>query len=126
MIVFSLKTGGATLTGKPEFYQLNRLSGSKTLRGFRKYRFYGRSMLYNQAELQFIRSVKSYLFNGKAGLIALYDIGRVWQPGEISHLWHQGYGAGILLAPFNKMSVAVFYGLSRHEKDISIRLTKGL
>jgi len=124
--VIALKTGGATITGKPEFYQLNKLSGSKTLRGFRKYRFYGRSMFYNQAELQFIRPVKSYLFSGKAGLIGLYDIGRVWQPGEISTTWHYGYGGGVMLAPFNKFSISFFYGFSRSERDYSVRLTKGL
>ncbi|MBC7874690.1 MAG: BamA/TamA family outer membrane protein, partial [Ferruginibacter sp.] len=124
--VFALKTGGAALTGKPEFYQLNKLTGSKTLRGYRKYRFYGESMFYNQAELQFIRNVKTYLFSGKAGLIALYDIGRVWQPGESSGTWHYGYGGGIMLAPFNKVSVAVFYAISRDERDFSIRILKDL
>lgn len=124
--VFALKTGGATLTGKPEFYQLNKLTGSKTLRGFRKYRFYGESMFYNQAELQFIRNVKTYLFSGKAGLIALYDIGRVWQPGESSDTWHYGYGGGIILAPFNKLSIAVFYAISKTERDFSVRFLKGL
>lgn len=124
--VLALKTGGAKLIGKPEFYQLNKLTGSKTLRGFRKYRFYGETMFYNQAELQFIRDVKSYLFSGKAGLIALYDIGRVWQPGESSSTWHYGYGGGIMLAPFNKISIAVFYAFSRNEKDFSVRLLKAL
>ncbi len=125
-LVFALKTGGAQLIGKPEFYQLNRLTGSKTLRGFRKYRFYGESMFYNQAEIQFIRDIQSFLFNGKIGLIAFYDIGRVWQPGELSDTWHYGYGGGIMLAPFNKFSVAVFYGLSRDENDFSLRFLKGL
>jgi opacity protein-like surface antigen len=124
--VFALHTGGAWLHGKPEFYQLNKLTGSKTLRGFRKYRFYGESMLYNQAELQFIRDVKTWLFNGKAGLIALYDIGRVWMPGESSSTWHYGYGGGIMIAPFNKISLAVFYAYSRNENDFSVRFLKGL
>jgi hypothetical protein len=122
--VFALHTGGAWLTGKPEFYQLNKLTGSKTLRGFRKYRFYGESMFYNQAEIQFIRDVRTWLFNGKAGLIALYDIGRVWIPGESSSTWHYGYGGGIMLAPFNKVSLAVFYAYSRNENDFSVRLLK--
>ena len=62
---------------------------------------------------------------GKAGLIAMYDIGRVWQPGEESDTWHSAYGAGVLLAPFNKFSVAVFYAISREENDISLRLSTG-
>ncbi len=124
--VFALKTGAAMLNGEPEFYQLNRLSGSKTLRGFRKYRFYGESMFYNQAELQFLRPVKTFLFNGTAGLIGFFDIGRIWHWGEESNVWHKGYGGGIFLAPFNKISIAVFYGKSKNEQDYSIRLLKGL
>lgn len=119
--VFSLKTGGASLSGKPEFYQLNRIGGSKTLRGYRKYRFYGKSSFYTQAELQFIRDIRSTLMNGKAGLIVLYDIGRVWYPAENSDDWHTGYGGGIMLAPFNKFSVAAFYAISKGERDISVR-----
>lgn len=122
-LVFALKTGGATLTGDPEFFQLSKLGGSKTLRGFRKYRFYGESMFYNQAELQFIPDVKTYLFSGKAGLIVFYDIGRVWQPGENSSTWHAGYGGGIVLAPFNKFSVAILQGWSKNEKAIAIRFS---
>ncbi len=124
--VFATRTGGATLSGKPAFYQLNKLSGSKTLRGFSRFRFYGESMFYNQAELQFIKDVKSYLFSGKAGLVGFYDLGRVWQPGESSNTWHYGYGGGIMLSPFNRLSVAVFYGISRNEKDFSFRLIQGL
>ena len=124
--VLSVKTGAATLTGKPEFYQMSRLTSNKTLRGFRRYRFYGRTMMYNQNELQFIKNVKSYLFSGKIGIIALYDIGRVWQPGENSNVWHQGYGGGIMLAPFNKVSVTLFYALSRNERDFSVRVTTPL
>jgi len=124
--ILALKTGGAALTGKPEFYQLNKLGGGNTLRGFRKYRFYGKTMFYNQAELQFIRNVKTCFFSGKAGLIALYDLGRVWQPEETSNTWHYGYGGGIMLAPFNKISITVFYAISQNEKDYSIRIVKGL
>lgn len=124
-LVFALKTGGATLAGKPEFYQLNKLGGGKTLRGYHRYRFYGESMFYNQAELQFIPNVKSYLFNGKAGLIAFYDLGRVWQPGETSSDWHTGYGGGIVISPFNKVALAVFQGWSKNEKAITIRFNAG-
>ncbi|MDP9230234.1 MAG: BamA/TamA family outer membrane protein, partial [Bacteroidota bacterium] len=104
-----IKTGAATLTGNPEFYQLNRLGGGTTLRGFRKYRFYGTSMFYNQNELQWIRNIKSHLYNGKAGLLGLFDLGRVWQPGEKSNELHTAIGGGIVLSPFNKIGFAATY-----------------
>ena len=125
LFVFSLKTGAASLSGKPEFFQLHRLGGSRNLRGYRRWRFHGETMFYNQAELQWIRPARLGKVHGKAGLIAMYDIGRVWQPGEESDTWHSAYGAGILLAPFSKFSVAVFYAISREENDISLRLSTG-
>ena len=45
--------------------------------------------------------------NGKAGLFALYDGGRVWQPGEDSDTWHTAFGGGFMIAPFNKVLLSV-------------------
>jgi hypothetical protein len=122
--ILSLKAGGASLSGKPEFYQMSRLGGGKTLRGFRKYRFYGKSMAYNQNELQFVKNVRSFLFNGKLGLLGFYDIGRVWQPGEDSDQWHTGYGGGIIIVPFNKIGIAAMYGFGKDGKDFTLRISK--
>ena len=124
--IFSLKSGAATVMGEPEFYQLNRIGGSRTLRGYRRWRFYGESAFYNQAEVQFVRPFRLGSMDGRAGLIALYDIGKVWHPGYNSDNWHSAYGAGILFVPFNKVSVAVFYAISDEENDISLRFSTGL
>ncbi len=40
-----------------------------------------------------------------------------------SNVWHSGYGAGILLAPFNKVLADVTYGISKDENLIQLRLT---
>jgi outer membrane protein assembly factor BamA len=125
-LVLSIKAGGATLDGKPKFYQLNRLGGGSTLRGYRKYRFHGETMAYTQSELQFIPDIKTFYFIGKAGVLGFFDAGRVWQPGEISNTWHTGYGGGIILAPFNKIAVTATYGISKNEHDYSIKVTKAL
>ena len=122
--VLYIRTGAAHISGKPEFFQLNKLGSGKTLRGFRRYRYYGETMFYNQNELQFIRNVKTGLFNGKAGLLALYDIGRVWHSGENSNIWHAAIGGGIILAPFNKIAMVVTYAQSKNEHDFSVRFSK--
>ncbi|HEX2684496.1 MAG TPA: ShlB/FhaC/HecB family hemolysin secretion/activation protein, partial [Ferruginibacter sp.] len=83
-----MRVGGASLTGTPEFYQYNFIGGGKTLRGYRRTRFFGKTTAYSQNELRWIKNVRSYLYNGKIGLLALYDIGRVWIPGEKSNTWH--------------------------------------
>jgi hypothetical protein len=118
-----LRAGGETVSGKPEFYQYASIGGGQDLRGFRGTRFWGKTAFFNSNELRFINNVKSYLYNGKLGLVAFYDNGRVWMPNEKSDKWHHGYGGGILLAPFNKISADVTYGISDDDKLIQLRLT---
>jgi hemolysin activation/secretion protein len=91
------------------------------LRGFRRDRFWGKTTFYNSNELQYLFDVKTRLFNGKFGLLGLYDQGRVWQPGESSDLWHSGVGGGILMAPFNKLAVSVSYAKSKEYGLIHLR-----
>ncbi|MEJ7625247.1 MAG: hypothetical protein WKF35_00170 [Ferruginibacter sp.] len=121
-ISLAIKTGGSTITGSPLFYQYPSLGESFNLRGFRRERFSGKSTFYNNAELRFISKFRSYLFNGKAGLMAFVDNGRVWLPGEKSDKFHTTYGGGILLAPFNIVSAAITYGISKEEKMLQFRL----
>lgn len=123
---FSIATrnGFATVEGKPEFYQYNWLGGGQNLRGFNRQRFYGKSSFYNNNELRWIADVRSYIFNGKTGLIAFLDNGRVWMPGETSNKWHMGYGGGLLIAPFNKIAATVYYGISDEDRRIHLRLSR--
>ncbi len=118
----AIKAGAATITGTPVFYQYPSIGESYNLRGFRRERFSGKSTFYNNTELRFIKSVHSYIFNGKAGLMAFMDNGRVWIPGEKSNTFQTAYGGGILLAPFNLVSAAVTYGISKEEKILQLRL----
>lgn len=121
-LTLAVKTGAATLAGEPEFYQYNKLGGGPTLRGFARFRFYGKTAFYNQNELQWNFDVKSYLFGGKMGLIALFDNGRVWQPGEKSDKWHTAIGGGIMIAPFNLVSITGTYAVSQEDQRISLRI----
>lgn len=121
-LTLGIKTGAATLTGEPEFYQLNRLGGGPTLRGFLRYRFYGKTAVYNQNELQWNFNVKTYFLSGKMGLLALLDDGRVWQPGETSNKWHVGYGGGLMIAPFNKISFTGTYAISSDGGRLNVRV----
>ena len=125
-ISLAISTGGATITGTPEFYQYPIIGGANNLRGFVLDRFWGKTVFYNSNELRFITNMHSYLMNGKAGLVAFFDNGRVWMPGENSHKWHAGYGGGDLLAPFNFAFFDITYGISKESTPIQIRLRKKL
>ncbi len=122
-ISLAIKTGASTITGgKPLFYQYPSIGESYDLRGFRRERFSGESTFYGNTELRYIKNVRSYIFNGQAGLMAFVDNGRVWLPGENSSKMHTAYGAGILLAPFNLVSASVTYGVSKEIKIVQLRL----
>ncbi|MCY7420160.1 MAG: BamA/TamA family outer membrane protein [Chitinophagaceae bacterium] len=123
-LTLAIKTGAATLVGHPEFYQLNKLGSGRTIRGFQRFRFYGKSAVYKQNELQYNFNVKSYLFSGKMGLLALLDNGRVWQPGEQSNLWHVGAGGGLMIAPFNKFTLSATYTKSNEDVRFNVRIGK--
>ena len=60
------------------------------------------------------------------GLIGLYDIGRVWLNGEDSKEWHDAYGGGILIAPFNKVMFSVTYAASNEGNQVHLRFSKKL
>ena len=116
-----VRTGASTVIGETEFYQMNPIGGVWSLRGFRRDRYWGNTSFYSNQELQYLVDFKSSVFNGKAGLLGFYDIGRVWLNGEKSNQWHSGYGGGIIIAPFNKFSVAATYGISQQDRLLQLR-----
>jgi hypothetical protein len=118
-ISLGLRAGGAANIGDAEFYQLNTLGSHDNLRGFRKWRFYGKQMFYNNNELRFMFDARNKLFNGKYGFITFFDNGRVWQPGEISNKWHSAYGVGGFVSLFNKVILSGSYGKSKEDDVIS-------
>ena len=120
----SLRGGATHIWGQPEFYQYASIGGSQTIRGFRRDRFRGQSAFYNTNELRWITDFKSYIMNGKFGLVAFIDDGRVWMPGEQSDKWHVGYGGGVLLAPFNRFTFSATYGISEEMGRFHFRLIR--
>lgn len=122
----AVKNGYSAVYGDAEFYQQPNLGGFYTLRGYWRYRIWGRSAFWNQNELRWLPTVHGRLFSGRIGLVGFWDQGRVWMPGEKSHKWHRGYGGGVILVPFNRISVAVTYGISEETKRMNIRLGRFL
>jgi hypothetical protein len=112
---FAVRAGGGTMTGDANYYYLNTIGGAGTgeIRGYDRERFYGRHSFHLNNDLRWIFPTHNFFFNGRAGLLGFYDIGRVWQPGEVSKLWHDSYGFGVILSPFNKFAVTATYGVSK-------------
>jgi hypothetical protein len=109
-----------------QYYEHAIIGGPRTLRGFRRERFWGQTAVYNSNELRYITNLRTHFMNGRIGLLGFFDQGRVWIPGEKSNKIHMGYGPGLLIAPFNKLCVTVTYGMSEEISLIQIRLERFL
>ncbi|MEQ9412971.1 MAG: BamA/TamA family outer membrane protein, partial [Cyclobacteriaceae bacterium] len=117
-VTFAFRASGGFNDGDYELYQAQILSGKTELRGFRKTRFYGDSRLVFNHEVRIkLGDIRSYFIPASIGINGFYDVGRVWyedasgiDPTSItgkSNKWHQGFGGGIWLTPFNMAVVSV-------------------
>ena len=114
--VFASRLGWYHNIGDYDFPQANYLSGPTNLRGFRRDRFAGRTMLFNNTEVRMkLGDFTTYLFPGSVGLLAFHDIGRVWVDNDNSKTWHNSFGGGIWLAPVQRFVVTASVARSGEE-----------
>ncbi|HUC81877.1 MAG TPA: BamA/TamA family outer membrane protein [Flavisolibacter sp.] len=118
--VYALRLGVGHNIGAFEIPQAQYLSGTENLRGYRRNRFAGRTMLFNNAEIRIrLAEFSTFLFPGSLGILGFHDIGRVWQDGEENKgRWHNGYGGGIWIAPIKRWVVTGSLAFSKEEKAL--------
>ena len=96
-LVLSVRGGGAKVWGAYPYFESASIGGGDNVRGYYDSRFRGDSSLYGNAELRFILGHPGHqALPLDWGLVAFYDVGRVWLKGEDSNTWHSGYGGGIV------------------------------
>ena len=116
-LIFSNRIGGGHNFGDFEFYQAQYLGSEEHLRGYRKYRFAGRSKFFNNAELRLrVATFKTYLFPAYFGILGFYDTGKVWDLDGNSNRWLSGYGGGIWFAPLKRLVFTFTYTASEEDK----------
>jgi hemolysin activation/secretion protein len=116
-LVYAFRLGAGHTMGNFAFQQAQYLSGTENLRGFRRNRFAGRSMLFNNLELRLkIADFNTYLFPGQVGIFAFNDIGRVRADNESSGRWHVGNGFGVYIAPIHRFVITATAARSKEEK----------
>ena len=94
--------GGHIFNNHYDYFQAFTLGANNYLRGFRKNRFSGQSILYQTTELRLkLFESKSYIAPGAVGLIGFYEVGRVWVKNESTHKWHNDIGGGFYYSPYN-------------------------
>ncbi len=118
-VVLASDFGAGHNLGTYQFFQAQYLGFKENLRGYRIQRFAGRTRVYNNTELRWnMGNVNLHLFKGPFGLLAFNDVARVWADNEKSSTWHNGYGAGIWLAPFNRVVLAANLTYSKEENNL--------
>ncbi|TAL45656.1 MAG: hypothetical protein EPN92_07275 [Chitinophagaceae bacterium] len=116
-LVFANRIGGGHNFGDFEFYQAQYLGSEDNLRGYRKYRFAGRSKLFNNAEIRLrLANFKTYLFPAAFGILGFYDTGRVWDDNNTSNKWLSGYGGGFWFSPLRRIVLTFTYTASKEDK----------
>ncbi len=119
-LVIATRFGFAHNIGDYQFPQANYLGFRYNLRGYRLRRFAGRTSAFNNFELRWkVGDINTYIFPAAFGLFAYNDVGRVWVENENSSAWHDGYGAGIWVAPLNKLLITGSVTYSKEEKNFA-------
>ncbi len=119
-----IKLGGGHIFSKSyEYYQAMNLGNNNFLRGYKKNRFSGRSMVYSGLELRVkLFKSKSYVLPGTVGMLGFWDNGRVWVDNENSHKWHNSYGGGLYYFPYDIFRVSAIIAFSPEEKMFNFTL----
>jgi len=116
-MVFASRFGAGKSFGDFEFFQAQYLGGTDNLRGYRKFRFAGETMAYNNTEIRIrFGDFKSYLFPGSIGMLVFVDNGRVWHDSDPTDKWLSGYGGGLWIAPLKRFVITALYTISKENK----------
>jgi hypothetical protein len=120
--VLATRFGYGHVFGKNiEIPQAYYLSGINNLRGYRRDRFAGQTVLYNQNELRFrVADFSTYLFPGSIGVLGFFDVGQVKYAGVKPHGWYSGYGGGLWLAPVKRFVITGMLAWSTEEKALPV------
>jgi hypothetical protein len=110
-VVIANRVGWGKTFGTYDFYNAQFLGATENLRGYRKYRFAGDEAFFHNVDLRLkLADFNTYLFPGRLGVLFFNDIGRVWEYGQSSEQWHDGYGGGLWVSPLQKLVFSASYG----------------
>ena len=116
-ITLGLRAGVGKSFGKIPFYNQFTLGQNTYLKGYRNNRFTGRSIAFIQSELRLnLFGFSGVLVPMKVGLLGFFNSGRVFQPGETSTKWHNGFGGGLFFVPLRE-EFSIYTTVSSSEEE---------
>lgn len=116
-LTFANRIGGGITVGDGfEFFQAQYLGAEDNLRGFRRYRFAGKSKFYNQAEMRLqLATFQTYLFPAAFGISAFVDAGRVWVENDNVDKIQSTFGGGFWFSPLRRLLLTLSVGVSNED-----------
>lgn len=106
----AMRLGAKHVWGRFPYHAAAFLGGDRSLRGYRRERFAGRTAVFANAEVRTQLSRFTLIVPGTLGALALSDVGRVFASGQSSRRWHADAGGGLwftVIDPKNTLSVLV-------------------
>ncbi len=118
LLVFGTRLGFEHIFAENfQFYHAPQLGGTgpwRNLRGYRRDRFVGQSVFFQNFDLRWhLFESSNQVLPFSMGAFAGFDYGRVWLEGERSKKWHYGYGGGLFFIPLEMLS----FGFSMFRGD---------
>ncbi len=121
-LVVANRTGYGTTFTDTLFYNQQQLGGLDRLVGFRKNRFTGKGVFYNNTELRWrLATWKTYLFPAYVGVMGIADVATVLDQASQAR-WHVGYGYGVWISPLQQVVIAAGLTHSRESNLPFVRL----
>lgn len=116
-LTLGLRLGGGDSHGEVPFYKQLSLGQNTFLKGYRSNRFSGGSMLFFQSVLRMnLLGINNAPVPMQIGLLGFFNTGRIFQTGEQSEKWHNGYGFGIFIIPLREdFTIQTTFGFSEEE-----------
>jgi len=125
--VLAVRTGFERNFGTQAFFQSNFLDGFVNFRGVRRNRYAGDACFYNNFELrQSLFNLRTYAAPFDIGLLAHFDVGKVWETDISSSKFHKSVGAGAFITILDYFMINGTYSVSNpNDSDENNLLTIG-
>ena len=120
----AIRVGGRDTYGRTPYFEAAFIgggeffSGGSTVRGYRAERFAGESSVYGNLDLRVVLGRVKLVVPGEFGVLALVDVGRVFEDGDSSDQWHRGYGGGVWFAPLARTNAIRLTVAHSEEEDV--------
>ena len=132
-LTLALRAGVDHRVGDFPFFDAAVIGGPRSLRGFRRERFAGRTAAFGGAELRTkLFNVDTYALPFTLGVLGFADAGRVWLGSDDCFTFtctgtapnsadvHVGYGGGLYVNVINRAVATLVVGRSREETLVTV------